>query len=75
MGELVRQAISSCYQLEFEDMPEAHKEALVAYKGGFISIGKLAEIMGMHVLELRAWLTERDIPQNNSFQTPDIENA
>lgn len=40
------------------DMPETHKETLGAYKGGFISIGKLAGIMGMHVLELRNWLTE-----------------
>lgn len=75
MGELVRQAISSCYQLDFTDMPEAHREALAAYKGGFISIGKLSEIMGMHVLELRTWLTEREIPQNSSFRSPDIENA
>jgi len=74
MGELVRQAVSSCYQLDFMDMPENHKEAVAAYKGGFISIGKLAEIMGMHALDIRTWLRERNIPQNSGYYGSDADN-
>jgi len=37
--------------------------------------GKLAEAMGMHVLELRQWLNEQNIPQNTSYEEKDIQTA
>jgi hypothetical protein len=40
------------------------REAVVAYQGGYISIGRLAKAMDMHSLELRTWLAKHDIPQN-----------
>jgi len=65
VGELIRQAVFSCYQ----------KQAIAAFQGGYISLGKLAEEMGMNVLDIRIWLEEHNILQNNSFQESDIKNA
>ncbi len=46
-----------------------------AYQGGYISLGKLAEEMGMNVWRIRNWLEEHNIPQNNSFVEDDVTNA
>lgn len=50
-------------------------KALAAYRNAWISIGKLAELMDMHVLDVRDWLNAHGIPQNNEFEMSDIENA
>jgi len=70
MGELVRQAINEKYQAEFVGLTQQQNNALAAYRGGYISIGKLAEEMGMHVLDIRVWLNEHGIPQNTDYETP-----
>ena len=75
VGELVRQAVVSCYQLDILNLNEKHRSALEAFKGNYISLGKLAEEMGMNVLNARRWLEEHDIPQNNSFLEDDLKNA
>ena len=75
VGELVRQAVSSCYQLELLDLNQKQKHTVTAFKGGYISRGKLAEEMGMNVWDTRKWLEEHDILQNNSFYESDLENA
>ena len=75
VGELVRQAVISCYQLELLDLGEKQRRAVEAYQGAYISLGRLAEEMGMSVLTARQWLNERDIPQNNSFNEDDVKNA
>ena len=49
------------------DLPHSQRQAVEAYRGGFISIGRLAEVMGMHVLELRQWLAEHAIDENFSL--------
>lgn len=73
--ELVRQAIVSCYQFEFHNLNVKQRFAVRAYQGGYISLGKLAEEMGMNVWSIRNWLDEHNIPQNNSFAEDDINNA
>ena len=75
VGELVRRAVTSCYQLELLDLGEKQRRAVEAYQGGYISLGKLAGEMGMNVLKIRKWLEERDIPLNNSFHEDDVKNA
>lgn len=75
VGELVRRAVMSCYQLELLDMSEKQRRAVEAYQGGYISLGKLAEEMGMSVLKIRKWLEDYDIPQNNSFHEDDVRYA
>jgi len=75
VGELVRQAVVSCYQLELLELNEKQRRAVEAFQGGYISLGKLAEEMGMNLLNIRKWLREHDIPQNNSFLEDDVRNA
>jgi hypothetical protein len=75
VGELVRQAIHSCYQLDLLNLNEKQRRAVEAFRGGYISLGKLAEEMGMSVWAIRKWLEEHDIPQNNSFLEDDVKNA
>jgi hypothetical protein len=75
VGELIRQAVFSCYQLELLGLNQTQKQAVAAFQGEYISLGKLAEEMGMTVMEIRTWLAEHDILQNNSFQESDIANA
>ena len=75
MGELVRQAINSCYQVDFLELTVEQNRTLSAYQGGFISIGKLSETMGMSALEMRLWLTEHGIKQNTVYADQDYINA
>jgi predicted transcriptional regulator len=74
-GQLVREAIASCYQASFADLPQHQQQALAAYQGGYVSIGKLAKVMGMHVLEVRTWLNEHHIAQANALGESDADNA
>ena len=74
-GQLVREAITACYQTSFADLPLKGRQALIAYQGGFISIGKLAKVLGMHVLDLRQWLNEHGVAQSNAFQDEDAAHA
>jgi hypothetical protein len=75
VGELVRQAVLSCYQLELLNLNEKQRRAVEAFQGGYISLGKLAEEMGMNVWNTRKWLIEHEIAQNNSFLEDDVSNA
>lgn len=75
VGELVRQAVLSCYQLDLLNLNEKQRRAVEAFQGGYISLGKLAEEMGMNIWDTRKWLDEHDISQNNSFLEDDVNNA
>ena len=75
VGELVRQAVHSCYQLDMLNLTEKLRRAVEAFQGGYISLGKLAEEMGMNIWDTRKWLIEHDIAQNNSFLEDDVSNA
>ncbi len=74
-GQLVREAIAACYTASLSDLPLNQSQALAAYQGGFISLGKLAKEMGIHVLQLRTWLTERGIVQRNAYGDEDAARA
>jgi len=58
----------TCYQLELLGLNQIQQQAIAAFQGQYISLGKLAEEMGMTILDIRTWLEEHDILQNNSFQ-------
>lgn len=58
-GQLVREALTACYQTSFDELPIRQRQAISAYQGGYISLGKLAAVMGLHVLEARDWLKDR----------------
>ena len=57
------------------NLNEKPRRAVEAFKGGCISLGKLAEEMGMNVWDTRKWLAEHDIAQSNSFLEDDVSNA
>jgi len=75
VGDLVRQAVLSCYQLDLLKLNEKQRRAVEAFQGGYISLSKLAEEMGMNVWQTRKWLVEHEIAQNNSFLEDDVSNA
>jgi predicted DNA-binding protein len=74
-GQLVREAISACYQTSLEDLPLRQQQALYAYQGDYISLGKLARVMGMHALELRGWLKAHGIAERSVYSETDTANA
>ena len=74
-GQLVREAIAACYRLSLSDLPLGHRQAITAYQGGFISIGRLARVLGMDVLDLRQWLNVRGVPQTNAYRDEDAVHA
>jgi hypothetical protein len=75
VGELVRQAVQTCYQTEGLGLTAAQRQALEAYRGGYISLGKLAEAMGLSALKTREWLGERGIAQNTVCARDDLAHA
>ena len=59
-----------------DDLSVTQRNALAAYHGGYISIGKLARDMGMNVLELRNWMKERGFKQQVcAVEDSDVANA
>ena len=58
-----------------DNLSDQQRRAVEAFQGGYISLGKLAEEMGMNIWNTRKWLIEHDIPQNNSFFENDVKNA
>lgn len=74
-GQLVREALTACYQTVADDLSVTQRNALAAYHGGYISIGKLARDMGMNVLELRKWMKERGFQQVCAVEDSDVGNA
>jgi hypothetical protein len=75
VGELVRQAVISCYQIDMANLSDQQRRAVEAFQGGYISLGKLAEKMGMNIWNTRKWLLEHDMPPNNSIFGDDVKNA
>ena len=74
-GQLVREAITACYQTAFEELPLPQRQALAAYQGGFISLGKLARIMGLHALAMRRWLEEHGVAAGAAYGDGDASHA
>ncbi len=75
VGELVRQAVQICYQTEWLGLTAEQRQALEAYRGGYIALGKLAETLGMTSLKARQWLNERGIAQNTIHAKEDVAHA
>jgi hypothetical protein len=75
VGEIVRKAVAASYQADMMSLPRPQKQALDAYCGGFISIGKLSDVMGMNLLSLRTWLDEHEIRQNTAVSPQDSDHA
>ena len=68
LGKLVREAVDSAYKKR-DAVEERKKIALGAYREGFISLGKLAEILGLDPITARSYLRDEGIP----LQVVDLE--
>lgn len=61
LGELVREAIDSTFTVD--TVERRHQVALAAYQEGFISLGKLAQSLGVDPFTAQNYLKERGIQQ------------
>lgn len=64
----------SALREEWGDLARALKEAIAieSYRTGKISVGFLAEMLGMGVIEAHEWLSKRFVPMN--FGPEDLES-
>jgi len=77
LGGLVRDAIDSAYKKK-DKLEHRRQVALSAYQEGFISLGKLAEVLGLDPISTRNYLQERRIPVQTTDPkdlSQDAENA
>ena len=75
VGEMVRQAISSCYQPELAGLSARQRQAVEAYRGGFISLARLAESLGMSLPAAQGWLADQGLLRPTAFAPTDTANA
>ena len=61
LGGLVREAIDTTYGKK-DSLDLRRDVALKAYQEGLVSLGKLAEVLGLDPLSARIYLQERGIP-------------
>lgn len=59
LGELVRDAIDSTFTVD--TVERRHQVAVAAYREGFISLGRLAQSLGVDPLTARNYLKERGV--------------
>jgi predicted HTH domain antitoxin len=77
LGRMVREALDVAYRKK--DPLERRKEtAIAAYREGFISLGKLSEVLGLDPVSARIYLKEAGIPllvQDVTEVRRDADNA
>jgi len=69
LGGLVRDALDEVYKKK-DKLEKRRQVALSAYQEGFISLGKLAEVLGLDPISTRNYLHEHGI----SIQTADLKD-
>ena len=77
LGGLVRDALDVVYKNK-DRLEQRRQVAINAYNEGFISLGKLAEVLGLDPISARNYLKEHGIPiqsQGLKDLTQDRENA
>ena len=77
MGELILDAIDQVYQSK-DAVEKRMALALEAYNEGLLSLGRLAEVLGMDPVSTRDYLLEKGIPlryQDYEDILKDITNA
>jgi predicted HTH domain antitoxin len=77
LGRMVREALDVAYQKK--DLLESRKDtAIAAYREGFISLGKLSEVLGLDPISARDYLRKAGIAmqvQSMDEIEHDAENA
>jgi predicted HTH domain antitoxin len=77
LGGLVRDALDVVYKKK-DAIEQRRQVAVSAYNEGFISLGKLAEVLGLDPVSARNYLREQGIPiqsQNLKESAQDSKNA
>ena len=77
LGELIRDAIDQVYQSK-DAVEKRMALAREAYKEGLLSLGRVAEVLGMDPVSTRDYLLEKGIPlrsQDHEDILKDITNA
>jgi predicted HTH domain antitoxin len=77
LGGLVRDAIDVVYKKR-DTLEQRRQVALNAYQEGFISLGKLAEVLGLDPVSTRNYLKEKGIhisSQDQKELVQDVKNA
>jgi predicted HTH domain antitoxin len=69
LGGLVREALDVVYKSK-DKLEQRRQVAISAYKEGFISLGKLAEVLGLDPVSARNYLKEHEI----SIQSQDLKD-
>lgn len=71
----IPQEVEAVLRDEWGDLGRAAKEALAieSYRTGKISVGLLAEMLGMGVIEADVWLAQRGVPLNCSSEDLDAD--
>lgn len=69
LGGLVRDALDIVYKKK-DRLEQRRQVAVSAYREGFISLGKLAEVLGIDPVSTRNYLNDQGIP----IQSQDLEN-
>lgn len=70
LGGLVRDALDVVYKKK-DALEQRRQVAISAYNEGFISLGKLAEVLGLDPVSARNYLTEQGIP----IQSQDLKGC
>lgn len=73
----IPEKLDSALSREWGDLSAAAKEALAieSYRTGKISIGFLAEMLGIGVIEAEAWLAKRGVPLNYTMADLEADRA
>lgn len=74
LGELVRQAVDASYG-RHDVLEERRRIALESYQAGFISLGKLSEVLGLDPVSTRLYLRKAGIPSQSSSIADVVQDA
>lgn len=61
LGRMVREALDVAYRKK-DPLERRRETALAAYREGFVSLGKVSEVLGVDPVSARAYLRDAGIP-------------
>lgn len=61
LGRMVREALDAAYRKK-DPLERRRETAMASYREGFISLGKLAEVIGLDPVSARAYLKQAGVP-------------
>ncbi len=70
LGRMVREALDVAYASK-DPLERRRETAIAAYREGFVSLGKLSEVLGIDPVSARVYLRDAGIP----LQVQDVNEA